>query len=965
MAAAVAKKNPFLVPGRLPGPDLAMAGRALSLLVPAGAGFQLCCAPSWAWQTFVGTEAGIQAALAWVEEQSENGATAVYYSLNPVAVGLTRRALSGDHPRRIWILIDIDRIKTEVNSKLAATNEEHENALALAEEVREGLLAQGWPSPALHLDSGNGAHLLYPIDLANVPESQKLVRRVLHALAKQFDGPLGTIDTAVHDARRVARLPGTWTRKGPDSPDRPHRMARILDCLEVADRAIVPIAILERTAASAGEAEERPAAATTAKATATRATSPAPLPGSKENPFIVRCVADSTEENWVLAVLRGECDRMASARPGDRNNQLFKSAAALGNVIHLGYLSRETAEEELYAAALQAGCNSPGKDRATIRRGFDQGVTTPREPAPKAPSMSSGSIQIPGAAAVATSDNTPKPEIVIGPDEIQVNNQAVAAIAKDPTLFQRGGRIVQVQTREREKDGTLIPGIYALSRATLREHLASSAAWLQNHEKKGLVCVHPPMWAVDAVHDRGCWPGLRHLARVARTPTLRADGSILQTPGYDTASEQLVLLDRDYPPVPERPTQEDARQAARLLLDLVQDFPFEADAHRVAWLAGAITPLVRSAFDGPSPLFVVDANAAGSGKSLLVTVIGILLTGRSEVDFRPYTPDDEEMQKRLIPILQSGTQLVVLDNIATGVRLGSATLDMLLTGRSFKGRILGKSEETASLPLDVTWMGTGNNITYRGDTARRVVPIRLQCLEEKPEERGGFKIPRLAQHVQQHRPALVVAALTIVRGYLAAGRPDQRLSTFGSFEGWSDVVRSAVHWATGIDPCETRVDVSNLDENKSTLLQLLQGWLLLPRGKTGVTAQAAIRLVEADRSADSGQFDLLAEALMGIARAPGKMPTSRELGDYLRKNNKCVVGGMYFDSEPDRNKVKVWRVVVRGHAGSAGSPTSVREEDFAPAQNEEKRNFRIQNGRKVTPQTPHDPAVQSGEEVLF
>jgi P4 family phage/plasmid primase-like protien len=36
------------------------------------------------------------------------------------------------------------------------------------------------------------------------------------------------VDKAVHNPSRIARIPGTWNRKGPDTPERPHRLATLI-----------------------------------------------------------------------------------------------------------------------------------------------------------------------------------------------------------------------------------------------------------------------------------------------------------------------------------------------------------------------------------------------------------------------------------------------------------------------------------------------------------------------------------------------------------------------------------------------------------------------------------------------------------------------------------------------------------------------------------------------------------------
>ena len=159
----------------------------------------------------------------------------VYVTVNPVNPDLLARAVNrlrpaGRNPttadtdivRRRWLLIDCDPRRA---SGVSSSNAEHESALAKAREIRDGLSSLGWADPIM-TDSGNGAQLMYRIDLpANDGE---LVRRVIGEIAKASSEQVA-IDTSVHNPARIWRLPGTMNCKGDSIPERPHRMARILD----------------------------------------------------------------------------------------------------------------------------------------------------------------------------------------------------------------------------------------------------------------------------------------------------------------------------------------------------------------------------------------------------------------------------------------------------------------------------------------------------------------------------------------------------------------------------------------------------------------------------------------------------------------------------------------------------------------------------------------------------------------
>lgn len=85
----------------------------------------------------------------------------------------------------------------------------------------------GWQTPLL-ADSGNGAHLLYRIDLPNDDISRDLVKRCLEVLASMFNDAVAQVDTANFNAARIWKLYGTMSRKGDSTADRPHRRSQII-----------------------------------------------------------------------------------------------------------------------------------------------------------------------------------------------------------------------------------------------------------------------------------------------------------------------------------------------------------------------------------------------------------------------------------------------------------------------------------------------------------------------------------------------------------------------------------------------------------------------------------------------------------------------------------------------------------------------------------------------------------------
>jgi hypothetical protein len=175
-------------------------------------------------------------ALAQAAVQIAPNAMGVYFTPNPLNPALLARAANRARPinqeplssdsdvvARSWLLIDIDAIRP---AGISSTDPEHDAAITKAKSVREALTARGWSQPIL-ADSGNGAHLLYRVDLP--VDDGGMVKRALEALAAEFDDDQSHVDTKVFNPARIWKLYGTVARKGDDLSDRPHRMARILE----------------------------------------------------------------------------------------------------------------------------------------------------------------------------------------------------------------------------------------------------------------------------------------------------------------------------------------------------------------------------------------------------------------------------------------------------------------------------------------------------------------------------------------------------------------------------------------------------------------------------------------------------------------------------------------------------------------------------------------------------------------
>ncbi|MBC7945601.1 MAG: AAA family ATPase [Burkholderiales bacterium] len=98
-------------------------------------------------------------------------------------------------------------------------------------------------------ESGNGVHLLYPVDLLNDEANRDLIKGVLGTVAERFDDDDTKLDQSVFNAARITKLYGVVANKGDHIPLAPWRLSRIINAPERNAvvtieqlRALVPVA---------------------------------------------------------------------------------------------------------------------------------------------------------------------------------------------------------------------------------------------------------------------------------------------------------------------------------------------------------------------------------------------------------------------------------------------------------------------------------------------------------------------------------------------------------------------------------------------------------------------------------------------------------------------------------------------------------------------------------------------------
>jgi hypothetical protein len=134
-----------------------------------------------------------------------------------------------DIVRRRYLLVDFDRAVTNQ----PATDDEIDEIFKVAHELEKDAFYSKGLDP-ITVNSGNGAHIYLPLDLPNDNKSKLLCQKMLQAMARKYGTDKVKVDTAVFNASRITKMPGTIARKGIEVPDdtgiheRYYRMASVL-----------------------------------------------------------------------------------------------------------------------------------------------------------------------------------------------------------------------------------------------------------------------------------------------------------------------------------------------------------------------------------------------------------------------------------------------------------------------------------------------------------------------------------------------------------------------------------------------------------------------------------------------------------------------------------------------------------------------------------------------------------------
>jgi hypothetical protein len=385
---------------------------------------------------------------------------------------------------------------------------------------------------------------------------------------------------------------------------------------------------------------------------------------------------------------------------------------------------------------------------------------------------------------------------------------------------------------------------------------------------------------------------MRPLQGLVSFPLVRADGSITERPGYDNATQVYCAFQpEDYGSIPENPTRAELVAALKLCLLPFRDYQFATAVDRGATVGAVLTVVARAGLETAPGIFV-DAPVQASGKTKLASALAALHEGK-RVGVTAFVAENDkgvEMKKQLVAAAMGGGACFLLDNVK-GL-FGSSVLASMLTSGRLSERILGVSTQYDGCYRSL-FLATGNNASLDHDLSRRFVIIRIDTKEERPHAVMHKFDP--IQEALTRRVDVLRGALTLVKGWTAAGKPDLRVHGC-DFDQWSALVRCVVLWIKR-EGFSEEVGFGDLDDPARRIIEdagaddpEVEGLGLLLRGLMALTKGCVFTASDV-LTAYQGGDKLIAEGL-GAILPPGRPPTSQTVGYVLKNRRDRIVGGM-------------------------------------------------------------------------
>jgi hypothetical protein len=225
-----------------------------------------------------------------------------------------------------------------------------------------------------------------------------------------------------------------------------------------------------------------------------------------------------------------------------------------------------------------------------------------------------------------------------------------------------------------------------------------------------------------------------------------------------------------------------ARQAIDYLFnEVLIDFAFATPADRANALIAILHFMLCNYIKAPTPIYMIEAACANSGKSTLAKVISIIANG---FESNMITVEDDtsnsEFSKLITSKLREKPSIFILDNVNFEIK--SARLCSIVSEGKSSDRVLGMSKMVDIDCKGCQFIITANSPQMTYEVARRSIRIRLALSAVGRE----FK-HNIIEYVKDNRPKILQALVYIIQLWLLKeSKPGSK--KLNSFERWSSVM---------------------------------------------------------------------------------------------------------------------------------------------------------------------------------
>jgi len=697
---------------------------------------------------------------AWLAERDGN--KNLYFHVNEVDRRLNKKATKEDMKAARWLHVDVDPRK---DHDIPA---EQARILKAFQEPPEGI-----PAPTLITFSGGGYQAFWqlknPYLLEGDTDRASDFERFNKTLEQTFGGD------ACHNVDRVMRLPYTVNLPG-EQKRKKGRVKAIACVVELAIDRVYPL----------GDFKQAPETSQSTKGKRTRIDI-----GSG-----IRLVDLEQLDEWNVAarikalIATGDLRDTEGPKSGDdsRSGWLFDCVCGL---------VRANVPAELIYGIITDKNWAISESVLDKKRGLDRYARR----------------QIEKAFATVDANTSILEFDAANPYESMRRVNAALASHANAHVFDRSGELVEIVARE--SSGLDPDEIWRSEGHTSIRKVTWGRLQMMVHEQSAIVLptddgpkrIALPRGFCSAYLSNGEWSPIPRLTGISSAPTLRRDGTICATPGYDPSTGIYFALDGEWHEV----SESEPGTLADALLRPFREVPFASRRDRAVHLAALLTAVLRPMLR-LAPGFAYSATAYGTGKTMLAKCCGILSLGhRPPLITCPQ--EGAEFEKRLDSALYAGDPILIIDNV--NAPLEGDKLCAMLTSEAVNVRVLCSTNSTR-LTTRTLVLATGNNLALGPDMPRRMVVCHIDAGLENPQAREFDFHPE--DEMLRDRRRMVMLALRLMQV-----APRGRAKTVGSFEDWS-IVQDAVLAATGIDPGEGLKEPDAMSTDVEDWADILRHW---------------------------------------------------------------------------------------------------------------------------------------------